>query len=68
MNEKINKMAEVLGFDPADLSLDTPTEALDLDSIAILSVLSLARANGKEIVVERIVACRNVAELLELAF
>ena len=47
MNEKIEKLADALDWDASNVKLETHLDTLQWDSMAMLTVVALARANGK---------------------
>ena len=47
MNEKIEKLADALDWDVSNVTPETHLDTLQWDSMAMLTVVALARANGK---------------------
>ena len=47
MNEKIEKLADALDWDVANVTPETHLDTLQWDSMAMLTVVAVARANGK---------------------
>ncbi|WP_288275582.1 acyl carrier protein [uncultured Prevotella sp.] len=68
INEKINKIEEMLEIDVNTLTLETELNSLDeWDSVAILStIVMLDEEFGKTIKGTDIKACKTVADLVNL--
>ena len=49
MNEKIEKLADALDWDLSAVTPETHLDTLQWDSMAMLTVIALARASGKTI-------------------
>ena len=49
MNEKIEKLADALDWDLSAVKPETRLDTLQWDSMAMLTVIALARASGKTI-------------------
>ena len=49
MNEKIEKLADALDWDLSAVTPETYLDTLQWDSMAMLTVIALARASGKTI-------------------
>ena len=47
MNEKMEKLADALDWDVSNVTPETHLDTLQWDSMAMLTVIALARANGK---------------------
>lgn len=47
MNAKIEKLADALDWDVSNVTPETHLDTLQWDSMAMLTVIALARANGK---------------------
>lgn len=47
MSEKIEKLADALDWDVSNVTPETHLDTLQWDSMAMLTVVALARANGK---------------------
>ena len=66
--EKIDKLADVLDQDSGALKADTPLDAIGWDSMGMLSVIALAKTNGKTISGTEIRAFETVGDILQAAF
>lgn len=49
MNEKIEKLADALDWDVSTIAPETRLDELQWDSMAMLTVISLARIGGKTV-------------------
>lgn len=47
MNEKMEKLADALDWDVSNVTPEAHLDTLQWDSMAMLTVIALARANGK---------------------
>ena len=47
MNEKIEKLADALDWDVSNVTPETHLDTLQWDSMAMLTIVAVARANGK---------------------
>ena len=66
--EKIDKLADVLDQDPSALTMGTPLDTIGWDSMGMLSVIALAKTNGKTITGAQIRAFKTVDDILSAAF
>ena len=66
--EKIDRLADVLDQDAGTLSLDTALDAIGWDSMGMLSIIALAKTNGKTITGAQIRAFKTVGDILQAAF
>ena len=66
--EKIARIADALDQEIGALNVDTPLDAIGWDSMGMLSVIALAKANGKTITGAQIRAFSTVGDILEAAF
>ena len=66
--EKIDRLADVLDQDAASLTVDTLLDTLGWDSMGMLSVIALAKTNGKTITGAQIRAFETVGDILQAAF
>ena len=66
--EKIDRLADVLDQDSGTLKVDTPLDTIGWDSMGMLSVIALAKANGKTITGAQIRAFETVGDILQAAF
>lgn len=64
MNEKIEKAAEILGCDAAEITPETRLDTLCWDSMAMLSTMSAAQMAGHSVDGDQIRAMETVADLL----
>ena len=62
--EKFEALADVLDTDAAGLTAESKLEDLNWDSMAMLSVIALARANGKKITGAEVRAFQTVGDLV----
>lgn len=66
--EKIDRLADVLDQDSGSLKADTPLDTIGWDSMGMLSVIALAKTNGKTISGAQIRAFETVGDIIEAAF
>ncbi len=66
--EKLEKLADVLDQDIGSLSADTLLDDIGWDSMGMLSVIALAKTNGKTITGTQIRSFEVVGEILQAAF
>ncbi len=66
--EKIDCIADALDLETGELSADTALEAVGWDSMGMLSVIALAKTNGKTITGAQIRSFKTVADILSAAF
>ena len=66
--EKIDRLADVLDQDSGTLKADTPLDTIGWDSMGMLSVIALAKTNGKTITGAQIRAFETVGDILQAAF
>lgn len=64
MNEKMEKAAEILGCDVAEITPEMRLDALCWDSMAMLSTMSMAQMAGHSVDGDQIRAMETVADLL----
>ena len=64
MNDKIEQIADALEWDASSLTLDTRLDQLQWDSMAMLTVVAIARANGKTVSGAQIREMQTVGDLL----
>ena len=67
-HEKIDRLADVLDQDSGTLKVDTPLDTIGWDSMGMLSVIALAKTNGKTITGAQIRAFETVGDILQAAF
>ena len=66
--EKIDRLADVLDQDPGALKAETQLDEIGWDSMGMLSVIALAKTNGKTITGTQIRAFETVGDILQAAF
>ncbi|MHA3891492.1 phosphopantetheine-binding protein [Acinetobacter sp. GXMZU3951] len=68
MSEKgiIYAVAEQLALDPLELDLFRDWAEYNLDSVAVVSLVGLWRANGADIRYEDVIHSRNLKKLIQL--
>lgn len=66
--EKLERIADMLDRDAGELTADTRLDEIGWDSMGMLSVIALAKQNGKRISGEQIRAFETVGDILEAAF
>lgn len=64
MNEKLDKLAGALDWDISGISVDTALDSLQWDSMAMLTVISLARMAGKKVSGAEIREMKTVGDVL----
>jgi len=66
--EKIERLADVLDRDAGELNEVTKLDEIGWDSMGMLSVIALAKQNGKTITGAQIRAFTTVGDILKAAF
>ena len=66
--EKIDRLADVLDQDSGALKAETRLDEIGWDSMGMLSVIALAKTNGKTITGAQIRAFETVGDILRAAF
>lgn len=66
--EKIDRLADVLDQDSGALNAETQLDEIGWDSMGMLSVIALAKTNGKTITGAQIRAFGTVGDILRAAF
>ena len=64
MDEKIEQVADALDWDMSSLTPDTRLDELQWDSMAMLTIIAIARANGKTVSGAQIRAMETVGDIL----
>lgn len=64
MNEKIEKLADALDWDVSNVMPETHLDTLQWDSMAMLTVIALARANGKVVKGDDLKKMMTVADVI----
>lgn len=67
-NEKIEKIADILDLDSNTITLDTQLDTIGWDSMGILSVIALAKTNGKVITGDVIRGFKTIGDIVSAAF
>ena len=70
MNEqdKLDIIADMLDMDVGSLSIDTRLDEIAWDSMGMLSVIALAKTNGKTISGAQVRVFKTIGDILEAAF
>lgn len=66
--EKLDKLADVLDQDAEVLTAETLLDDIGWDSMGMLSVIALAKTNGKTITGVQVRAFETVGDILKAAF
>lgn len=66
MNEKIEQIADALDWDISNVTENTRLDELQWDSMAMLTVIAVARANGKTISGAEVREMETVGDLIAL--
>lgn len=66
--EKINKIADVLDQESSSMTADTQLDTIGWDSMGMLSVIALAKTNGKTITGTQIRGFETVGDIIQSAF
>ena len=66
--EKLEKIADVLDVDTGKIMVDTRLDEIGWDSMGMLSVIALAKANGKTVTGAQIRSFETVGDILNSAF
>lgn len=66
--EKIDRLADVLDQESGALKAETQLDEIGWDSMGMLSVIALAKSNGKTITGAQIRAFETVGDILQAAF
>lgn len=66
--EKLDKIADMLDADIGSLSVDTRLDEIGWDSMGMLSVIALAKTNGKTITGAQIRTFTTIGDILTSAF
>jgi len=68
MNEKFEQLADILDQDAGALTAETRLDEIGWDSMGMLSVIALAKQNGKTITGAQIREFETVGDILSAAF
>ena len=66
--EKVDRLADVLDQESGALNAETRLDESGWDSMGMLSVIALAKSNGKTITGAQIRAFETVGDILQAAF
>ena len=66
--EKIDRLADVLDQESGVLKAGKPLDEIGWDSMGMLSVIALAKSNGKTITGAQVRAFETVGDILQAAF
>lgn len=66
--EKIDRIADVLDQDTSVIVADTQLDTIGWDSMGMLSVIALAKTNGKTITGSQVRSFKTVGDILQAAF
>ena len=66
--EKVDRLADVLDQESGTLNAETRLDEIGWDSMGMLSVIALAKSNGKTITGAQIRAFETVGDILQAAF
>lgn len=66
--EKLKKIADMLDVDLDSLTADTRLDEINWDSMGMLSVIALAKTNGKTVTGSQVRALVTVGDIMNAAF
>ena len=66
--EKLDRLADVLDMDAGSLKAETRLDEIGWDSMGMLGVIAIAKANGKRISGAEVRAFETVGEIVKAAF
>jgi len=66
--DKIDRIADVLDQDASAIVADTQLDTIGWDSMGMLSVIALAKTNGKTITGSQVRSFKTVGDILQAAF
>ena len=66
--EKLDKIADMIDADAGALSVETRLDEIGWDSMGMLSVIALAKTNGKTVTGTQVRAFETVGDILSAAF
>ena len=66
--EKLCRIADVLDADVATINSGTHLDDIGWDSMGMLSIIALAKTNGKTITGAQVRAFETVGDIIEVAF
>lgn len=68
INKNLERIADVLDLEVSDITLETSLDEIGWDSMGMLSVIALAKTNGKTITGVQIREFETIGDILEAAF
>lgn len=68
LQEKLDKIADVLDIDAGALTVETRLDEINWDSMGMLSVIALAKTNGKTVTGSQVRAFETVGQIVDAAF
>ena len=68
LNEKLEQVADMLDRDACSLAAETKLDEIGWDSMGMLSVIALAKQNGKTITSAQICEFKTFGDILNKAF
>lgn len=66
--EKLERVADVLDLDAGSIGAGTPLDEIGWDSMGMLSVIALAKANGKTVSGAQVRSFETVGDIVGAAF
>ena len=66
--EKVDRLADVLDQEAGALKAETQLDEIGWDSMGMLSVIALAKSNGKTVTGAQVRAFETVGDILQAAF
>ena len=66
--EKVDRLADVLDQETGALKAETQLDEIGWDSMGMLSVIALAKSNGKTVTGAQVRAFETVGDILQAAF
>ena len=68
LQEKLDKIADMLDVDVGTLTAETRLEEINWDSMGMLSVIALAKTNGKTVTGAQVRSFETVGDIVDAAF
>lgn len=68
LNEKLDQIADMLDQDSGSLTPESRLDEIGWDSMGMLSVIALAKQNGKTITGEQIRGFQTIGDIINAAF
>jgi len=68
LSEKIQQVADMLDCDACSLTVETKLDEIGWDSMGMLSVIALAKQNGKTITGDQVREMKTVGDILNAVF